>query len=51
MPAYPTHICTMTQKCDYKGNWNEIEVKYNFYLIDISSGLAEDSQLCPLTFT
>lgn len=36
MLTYPGHVCTVTPKCDYKANWNEIEVKYNLCLLDLN---------------
>lgn len=34
--TYPAHVLRLTLKCDYEANWNYIEVKYNFCLIDLN---------------
>lgn len=34
--TYLAHVFTLTPKCDYEANWNNIELKYNFCLIDLN---------------
>lgn len=36
MMTYLTLVFTLTPKCDYEANWNYVEVKYNFCLIDLN---------------